>query len=128
MSADCREWVVLLDQCKGISVSSLRCHLDITLNSDMCRTGCLTRSCTCIITVDAVLITIVFVPHLRSPFLLCWKNMLRILYLRTIFLAKLLTKLNSTSRAILYTTSASHTVLCLYLCNICRSVHIRCIK
>ena len=36
----------------------------------MRRTGCLTWSCTSVIAVDAVVITVVFIPHLRSPFFL----------------------------------------------------------
>ena len=128
MSTDCRERIVFLDQRQRILISSLRCHFQITLDCNVRRTGCLARSCTGVITVDAVFITIILIPHLRSPFLLCWKDMFWIFHIRTVFSAEFLSKFYCTCRTVFDTAAAGYAVLCLNLCNIGRAGHIRCIK
>ena len=128
MSTDCRERIVFLDQRQRILISSLRCHFQITLDCNVRRTGCLARSCTGVITVDAVFITIILIPHLRSPFFLRWKDMFWIFHIRTVFSAEFLSKFYCTCRTVFHTSSAGYAVLCLNLSNIGRAGHIRCIK
>ena len=85
MSTYCRKRIFFLDKRKCIHKPALCSHLKIALDCYMCWTGCFTRCCTCIITVNPVLIPVVLRPHMWSPFLFWWKRHLRILYFFSCF-------------------------------------------
>ena len=93
----------------------------------MCRTGSLTRSCTGLIAVDLVLVTVICAPLLRSPLCRIRKFLLRISDL-TVLCAQLLSELCSTGRTILHAAAACHTVFLGHMCAVCRAGHVRCIE
>ena len=121
MTTDCWKWIVLLDQCKSFFVSALCSHLQVTLYWNMCWTCCLTWSCTSLMCVDTVNITVIFCPHILAPLLLCWKWHLRINNFCSILLAKLLSKCCSTCRTNFNASSTSNTVIFYNMCYICRT-------
>ena len=93
----------------------------------MSRTSSFTWSSTCLIAVLTVVIAIVLIVFVLAPMYIVRKNNLWILNL-TIFGAKLLTKLNCTGWAVLYTLTTGNTLLFLYSCSVCRARHIWCIE
>ena len=110
MSAYCRERIFFLDKSKCVSVPSLRGHVKITLNSNVGRTCSLARGCACIIAVDSVGVSVVFIPLFRTPRHSVRKLYLRILNVTTVLGAKLLSQLYSTCRAVLHAASAGDAV------------------
>ena len=107
-AADCREWVISLDQLESISVLSSGCHVDVTLNSDMERACSLTWCSTCRPCLDdAVLILVVPVPLILRPEIAVRQFLLRIFDL-TVLGAELLTESDSACRADLYTLTACY--------------------
>ncbi len=127
MSANCRKRIVLLNQSKCLGISAFCCHLQVTLNCNVCRTCSLTRSSTGTISLDTVVVSVIPIPVSLRPLMssIGRKFMLRILNLSTILLAELLAKLNSTCRAELYATSASNTLVLIHFCHICRTGKVR---
>ena len=84
----------------------------------MCRTCCLAGSGTGIVAVDAVVVPIVFIPHMGAPFHLAGQGMLGILYLLAVLGAQFLTQLHSTGRADLHALAAGNAVVLFHPCHI----------
>ena len=123
-AADCGKRIVLFDQCQCIPIAPLCRHFQITLHSDMSRTRRLTRSRTCIITVLAIVITIIRIPHIRTPFIIIGQLMLRIVYL-TVLGTQLLSQLYRSGGTHLNAFSACYTILGIDMSAIRGTTHIR---
>lgn len=121
MSADCRKWIVLLDQSQGFFVSALCSHLQITLYRNVCRTCCLTWSSTSLVCIDTVDIAVILCPHIRRPLLLGWEWHLRIYDLRSVLLAEPSVLRLRHWQGKLNTTSAGNTVILYNMCYISRT-------
>ena len=91
----------------------------------MSRAGCLTRSSTCIIDIYLRVFPVVWIPLLRSPFVIIRKLREGVLYSRTICLAELLSELCRTYRADLHALSAGYAFVPVYVCSVSRTAHIR---
>ena len=128
MPADCRKWIIFLDQCKCILIAAFFCKLQISLYSDMSRTGCFTRCCSGIIAIDTVDIAVVVCPHMFTPWLIAWKWHAWICNLASFFIAEFLSQFHRSCRTGFHAFSTCDTVLFLYFCDICRTRHIWCIK
>ena len=125
--AHCRERVLAFDQLQCLGVFAFCGFLQITLHGDMCRTSGLTRRRTGLITVDAVLVAVVFRPFLRTPFGSVRQLLFRI-SLRTMLGAELLTQLHRTCRAVLHAPAAGYAVLRIHFRHVRATRHIRSIK
>ena len=90
---------------------SLCCHLQVTLNCNMGRACSLTRGRTGVIAVDAVVVPVVFIPHVGTPLHLTGQRMLGILHLLAILGAQLLTQLHSTGGTDLHALATGNTVI-----------------
>ena len=110
MAAYCREWVFLFDKGKGVFVSALGSHLKISLYGNMGGTGCLTGCSPCVVTVNPVVVPVIFIPFFRPPFHCIRQFLFGVGYL-PLFCAKLLPQFYRPGRTVLHTAAAGHTVL-----------------
>ena len=94
----------------------------------MCRTCRLTRSCSGIVTIYTVLVTIVFRPHMRSPFYLWRQRLFWIFNSASVLLTQFLPKFNCTRRTIFNTSSTGNTIICCNTRHISWAWHVRRIK
>ena len=115
------EWILLLDQCKGISVLSLCSLLQVTLYCDMCRACTLTWCSTCLMCIHAVVVAIIGIVEFLAPFNVIRQQLLWICDFTSILLAKLLSQAGSTCRAILYASTTGNALILVNMCNICRT-------
>ena len=106
----CRKWIFIFDKLQCIHISPLRCHLYVTLYRKMCRTGGLTRCCTCIITVNLCIIPIIWIPFFFAPLNCIRKLRLRI-FNRTILCTKFLSELCCSCRTKFNASSACDTLI-----------------
>ena len=122
-SADRREWVLALDEFQSFRIFALGSLLQIALHRDMRRTGCFTRCCARRVAVDAVLVTIVLVPLLRSPLLGIGKLLFRI-GLLAVLGAEFLSQTYSSCRTVFHATAASHAVRRIHLRHVGTATHV----
>ena len=110
-AADCRERVVSLDQFESSSVVASRCHVDVTLDSDMERACSLAWCCSCRPCLDdAVLVLVVPVPLIFRPEVAVRQLLLRIFDL-AVLCAELLSESDCACRADLYALAACYALL-----------------
>ncbi len=127
-SADCRERIVLLDQCQRFLVFPFLCFTDVTLNRNVGRTGRLTGRSTGLIAVDPVIVTVILVVFILSPYQLIRKLMFRIFHLCAILPAQLLAQLHRSCRTVFHTLAAGDTFIFFHLRRKCAPAHIRRVK
>ena len=125
MSTDCRKRIIFLDKCQRIGIPALRSKLQIALHGNMRRTRGFTGCGSGLMGLDTVLIPIILCPHMRSPWLLRRQRLLRVSHCCSVFFTQLLSQLQRSSRAMLHTASARHTVLCGHMGYIRRAGHVR---
>ena len=127
MSAHCRERVLLLDQSKRLRVFPLCRLLKIPLNGDVCRACRLARRGTRVVTVDPVVIPVIFIPFIRSPARTVRQFLFRIgdrAFLRT----QLLPELHRSRRTVFHAPPAGDTVFCRYPSHVRRTGHVRSVE
>ena len=117
-AADSGQRIVLLDESQCLGITALCCHLQIALNGNMGRTCGLAGSGTGIIAVNTVVITVVLIPHVGTPFHLAGQRMLGIFNLLAVLGAKLLTQLDSTGRTNFHALAAGNAVISFDSCHI----------
>ena len=122
-AADCRERILPLDKLQGLLVLSKGCLAEISLNSDMGRAGGLTGRSTCIVAVDAVLVTVILRPVLGTPRQGIRKRVLGIIY-GAVLGAEFLAKFHGTGGAIFNAAAAGNALFRLYLRHIGASAHV----
>ena len=121
MSADSGKRIVLLDEFKSVLISSLFSHPEISLDTYVCRAGCLTRSRSCVICRSSVVLCVIEVPVFSSPLLVGRKEVLGILNFGSVFSAKLLSQFNCACRAEFNASSAGYAFLLVNVGNVCRT-------
>ena len=124
-AADHRERIVLLDQPECIFVAAFGCHLNVTLNRKMHRTGRFARRGTGRIDVDLRIVTIVVIPLFRGPFPAVRELGFRVLNLRPVLSAEFLAELCRTDRADLDALAAGHTLHAVHMRTVGGGGHVR---
>ena len=76
-------------------------------------------SCTTLMGVDPVIITIIEIPFILTPFCCIRQFLSWILDFFSFFVTKLLSESGCSGRAVLYTSSAGYALFLVNVCNIC---------
>ena len=122
-AADRRERVILLDELESVKVSALACHLDVALNGDVRRAGCLTGSGAALVAVFLVVVFIVHIPHVLTPVVIIGQRLLGI-YNRAVFSAELLAELCGACRTYLNALAAGNALFLIDVRTVCGSGHV----
>ena len=122
-SADCRERVLAFDEFQRLGVLAFCGFLEVALHGNMRRTGGLAGCSTRRITVDAVTVSVVFVPLVLAPF----HSIRQLLFgigLRPVFGAEFLSEFHGSGGAVLDAAAAGHAVLRVYFGHIGTAAHV----
>ena len=122
-AADRRERVILLDELESVKVSALACHLDVALNGDVRRAGCLTGSGAALVAVFLVVVFIVHIPHVLTPVVIIGQRLLGI-HNGTVLGAELLAELCGACRTYLNALAAGNALFLIDVRAVCGGGHV----
>ena len=111
MAADGRQGIVLLNQRQGFLITALSRHFQVALHRDVGGAGGFAGGGAGIVAIDAVVVPIVFVPHVGPPFHFAGQGVSGVFYGLAVLGAELLTQLHGTGRTDLHALATGDAVV-----------------
>ena len=124
-TADCRERVLSLDELESLVIAAFLGHLQVTLNGDVRRAGRLTGSGTGLVALFAVGVSVVGVPAVLEPDVLCGILTEVIGLFGAVFALQFLAETDSAGRAVLDAAAAGDAVVRVDLRGVSGRFHVR---